>query len=212
MPFLVFAGAHWLVYALVVAIWLGTVIAFTHNPTTGLAGENLLKAIQPELSQVYPDAEPQQKQQEDEQPLEDRRRKEYEDNHGLFLGHYWEPSVKEGQKADIRVQLLAHRHPDSRKTPLEEGVVERVTYQLGENFEEETVVKRNRKDNFALEFCLYSPVLCLAKVEFNDDTEPLYLSRYIDFPLVASASAQILYNVEAPTPRWKQRWRRVFGG
>jgi hypothetical protein len=50
MPFLAFAGAHWLVYALVVAIWLGSFIAFTHNPTTGLAGENLLKAIQPELS------------------------------------------------------------------------------------------------------------------------------------------------------------------
>ena len=25
-------------------------------------------------------------------------------------------------------------------------------------------------------------------------------------------SAQILYNVEAPTPRWKRLWRRVFGG
>jgi gas vesicle protein len=23
--------------------------------------------------------------------------------------------------------------------------------------------------------------------------------------------AQILYNVEAPTPRWKRLWRRVFG-
>jgi hypothetical protein len=208
MPFLAYVGAPWGVYALVVAFWAGTVIAFTHNPATGLAGENLLKAIQPELSQVDPDAEPQQKQHEDEQPLEDRRRKEYEDNRGLFLGHYWEPSDKEGQKADIRVQLLAHRHPDGRKTPLEEGVVERVTYQLGENFEEETVVKRNRKDNFALEFSLYSPVLCLAKVEFNDDTEPLYLSRYIDFPLVAGASAQILYSVEAPTPRWILRRQR----
>jgi len=142
--------------------------------------------------------------------LEDRRRQEYEDNRGLFLGHYWEDSVKEGQKADIRVHLLAHRHPDGRKTPLEEGVVERVTYQLGENFEEETVVKRNREENFALEFSLYSPVLCLAKVEFNDDAQPLYLSRYIDFRLMAGASAQILYRVEAPTPRpW---WRRLFGG
>ena len=142
--------------------------------------------------------------------LEDRRRQEYEDNRGLFLGHYWEDSVKAGQKADIRVHLLAHRHPDGRKTPLEEGVVERVTYQLGENFEEETVVKRNREENFALEFSLYSPVLCLAKVEFNDDAQPLYLSRYIDFRLMAGASAQILYRVEAPTPRpW---WRRLFGG
>ena len=68
----------------------------------------------------------------------------------------------------------------------------RVTYQLGEHFEEETVVKRNTEDNFALEFSLYSPVLCLAKVEFNDDAEPLYLSRYIDFRRVAGISAQIL--------------------
>ena len=75
---------------------------------------------------MNPDTEPQQKPQEEEQPLEDRRRKEYEDNRGLFLGHYWEPSVKEGQKADIRVHLLAHRHPDGRKTPLEEDLVERV--------------------------------------------------------------------------------------
>jgi hypothetical protein len=225
MPALAFASAPWWVYFLVVGFVALIVAAFIRYPQLGLTGEHLLKYIQPTFGQkedekatnkaIQPAAIGQVDQPkfpgDNDQPLEARRLKEYEDNRGLFLAHYWEPSVKEGQKADIRVQLLAHRHPDGRKTPLEEGLVERVTYQLGPRFEEETVVKRNRKDNFALEFSLYSPVLCLAKVEFNDDTEPLYLSRYIDFPLVAGASAQILYNVEAPTPRWRQLWRRMFG-
>jgi hypothetical protein len=201
--------ASWWVYALVIAVFAGTVALFLLDPKTGLESPELVKSINPQISQVEPSEELSSGEADDFEKLEDRRRKEYEDNRGLFLGHYWETSVKEGQKADIRVHLLAHRHPDGRKTPLEEGIVERVTYQLGEKFEEETVVKRNRKDNFALEFSLYSPVLCLAKVEFNDDTEPLYLSRYIDFRLMAGISAQILYSVEAPTRPW---WRRVFGG
>jgi len=211
LPFLVWFGASWWVYALALAVFAGTATLFLFRPQTALESPELVKTIDPKISQVEPSEELSSGEADGFEELENRRRKEYEDNRGLFLGHYWEPSVKEGQKADIRVQLLAHRHPDGRKTPLEEGLVERVTYQLGPRFEEETVVKRNRKDNFALEFSLYSPVLCLAKVEFNDDTEPLYLSRYIDFPLVAGASAQILYNVEAPTPRWRQLWRRMFG-
>jgi hypothetical protein len=193
----------------VLAVFAGTVGLFLLDPKTGLESPELVKSINPKISQVEPSEELSSGEADGFEKLEDRRTKVYEANRGLFLGHYWEDSVEEGQKADIRVHLLAHRHPDGRKTPLEEGVVERVTYQLGEKFEEETVVKRNSKDSFALEFSLYSPVLCLAKVEFNDDTEPLYLSRYIDFRLVASASAQILYNVEAPTPRpW---WRRLIG-
>lgn len=106
MPFLAYVGAPWGVYALVVAFWAGTVIAFTHNPTTGLAGENLLKAIQPELSQVDPDAEPQQKQHEDEQPLENRRRKEYEDNRGLFLGTTGSHLLRMGRKRTYEYSYL----------------------------------------------------------------------------------------------------------
>jgi hypothetical protein len=207
LTLLVWLDAPWWGYALVLVVFAGTVALFLFDPRTGLESPDLVKSINPQISQVEPTEELSSGEADGFEKLEDRRTTEYEDNRGLFLGHYWEHSVKEGQKADVRVQLLAHRHPDGRKTPLEEGVVERVTYQLGENFEEETVVKRNRKDNFALEFSLYSPVLCLAKVEFNDDTEPLYLSRYIDFRLLAGKSAQILYDVEAPTPRpWWRRW------
>jgi hypothetical protein len=219
MPALAFAAAPWWVYFLVVGFVALIVAAFIRYPQLGLSGEHLLKYIQPTFGQKEdeqatkkaisrPDNIGQVDQPkitgDEDQPLEARRVQEYEDNRGLFLGHYWEPSVEEGQKVDIRVQLLAHRHPDGRNTTLEEGLVERVTYQLGPKFEEETTVKRNRKDNFALEFSLYSPVLCLAKVEFNDGTDPLYLSRYIDFRLVASANAQILYNAKALMPRWKR--------
>jgi hypothetical protein len=207
LPFLVRFDAPWWVYVLALAIFIGTTTLFVFRPQTALESPELVKSINPKISQGEPSEERSSGEADGFEKLENRRTTEYEDNRGLFLGHYWEHSVKEGQKADVRVQLLAHRHPDGRKTPLEEGVVERVTYQLGENFEEETVVKRNREDNFALEFSLYSPVLCLAKVEFNDDTEPLYLSRYIDFPLVAGKSAQILYNVEEPTPGWISRLR-----
>jgi hypothetical protein len=207
LPFLVRFDAPWWVYVLALAIFIGTTTLFVFRPQTALESPELVKSINPKISQGEPSEERSSGEADGFEKLENRRTTEYEDNRGLFLGHYWEHSVKEGQKADVRVQLLAHRHPDGRKTPLEEGVVERVTYQLGENFEEETVVKRNWEDNFALEFSLYSPVLCLAKVEFNDDTEPLYLSRYIDFPLVAGKSAQILYNVEEPTPGWISRLR-----
>jgi hypothetical protein len=207
LPFLVRFDAPWWVYVLALAIFIGTTTLFVFRPQTALESPELVKSINPKISQGEPSEERSSGEADGFEKLENRRTTEYEDNRGLFIGHYWEHSVKEGQKADVRVQLLAHRHPDGRKTPLEEGVVERVTYQLGENFEEETVVKRNREDNFALEFSLYSPVLCLAKVEFNDDTEPLYLSRYIDFPLVAGKSAQILYNVEEPTPGWISRLR-----
>jgi hypothetical protein len=97
------------------------------------------------------------------------------------LGHYWRPSEQEGQKADIRIQLRDHPHPDGRPTPLDEGQVERVAYQLGPRFSDDAIVKHNSSEKFALDVSAYGHMLCLAEVTFNDGTEPLYLSRYIDF-------------------------------
>jgi hypothetical protein len=136
----------------------------------------------------------------------------------LFLGHYWRPSEEEGQIADIRIFLHAHQHPDGRPTPLEAGTVESVTYYLGPKFpSEDATTKRNSTEAFTIDITAYGPVLCLAEVTFNDGSDPLYLSRYLDFPedlqtwQTAGASAQILYDVDAHPP-WKRMWRRIKGG
>jgi len=183
---LAFAPALVLVYALVTAILGGTIGALIRFPQLGLEKQHLFdylmasefRQFRPELSQVpTPKA-----LTEADKPLEERRTEEYERNRGLFLGHYWRPSGREGQKADTRIQLRDHPHPDGRPTPLEEGKVESVTYQLGLKFSEEAITKRNSSEAFALDVSAYGPMLCLAVVNFNDGTEPLYLSRYIDFP------------------------------
>jgi hypothetical protein len=183
---LAFASAPVGAYALVAAVLVGTVGALILFPQLGLERQELLEYVmarlfgryRPELTQV----DPPKALTEADKPLEERRLAEYEANQGLFLGHYWRPSGREGQKVDIRIQLRAHPHPDGRPTPLEEGKVESVTYQLGPKFSEDAITKRNSADAFTLDVSAYGPVLCLAVVTFNDGTESLYLSRYIDFP------------------------------
>lgn len=183
---LAFASAPVGVYALVTVILGGTVAALIRFPQLGLEKQYLFDFLMasvfgrfhPELAQVttpkaITDAD---------RPLEQHRKKEYEDNRGLFLGHYWRPSAREGQKADIRIQLRDHPPPDGGPTPLEEGKVESVAYQLGPKFAEDAITKRNSGEAFALDVSAYGPMLCLAVVTFNDGTDPLYLSRYIDFP------------------------------
>ena len=61
-------------------------------------------------------------------------------------------------------------------------MVESVRYELGGKFFKEPPIKRNPDDGFALEVSAYRPMLCWAEVRFNDETPPLHLSRYIDFP------------------------------
>ena len=219
---LAIASAPWGAYALVTAILAGSIGALVLFPQLGLEKQQLLVFLMakvfgrfhPEISQVPTD----KFLSEAEQSLEERRRTEYEDNQGLFLGHYWRPSEEEGQIADIRIFLHAHQHPDGRPTPLEAGTVESVTYYLGPKFpSEDATTKRNSGEAFTLDITAYGPVLCLAEVTFNDGSDPLYLNRYLDFPedlqtwQTAGASAQILYNVEA-LPLWKRLWRRVKGG
>jgi hypothetical protein len=198
---LAFASADWWVYALVILILAGTIVALILYPQLGLENQHLydyvmarlVGRISPETSQVRrgPDAaaRPELAQQPGspagpaaDHHLENRRIQEYQRNRGLFLGHYWRPSEREGQKADIRVQLRDHPAPEGILTALEAGTVESVTYQLGPKFSEEALTKSNRDEDFALDFSAYGPLLCLAEVNFNDRADPLYLSRYIDFP------------------------------
>jgi hypothetical protein len=105
----------------VFAILVGTSGALIRFPQLGLE-QHLLEYVmarlfgrfRPELSQVHtPKA-----LTEVDKPLEERRLEEYEANRRLFLGHYWRPSEREGQTADIRIQLRDHPHPDGRPTPL----------------------------------------------------------------------------------------------
>lgn len=214
------AWAYVAAYVLVPLILLGTVVALIRYPQLGLQSQHLIKymmatlfrGFDSELSQV----DPPKALTEANRALEERRTKEYKDNQGLFLGHYWKPSEEEGQIADIRIQLRDHPDPEGGPTPLEAGKVESVTYYLGPKFSETATTKSDSTDAFALDVSAYGPMLCHAVVSFNDGTRPLSLSRYIDFPedlqtpQVAGISAEIRYNVEAPTPRpW---WRRLTGG
>jgi hypothetical protein len=107
---------------------------------------------------------------------EERRINIYQHNKGLFLVHSWRPSHTQGQVADIAISLY-----QNRKGPLSEGKIESVEYHLGPLFFKEPVVKTNAKDNFRIDVSAYGPMLCLARVNFNDGTPPLDLERYIDF-------------------------------
>lgn len=100
----------------------------------------------------------------------------YERNRGLFLVHRWQPSQKEGQVADIQIELYQHG-----EGPLTRGTVREVHYHLGPKFTNRTIRKRNRRKNFRLEVSAYGPFLCLARVFFSDGSEPLDLERYVDF-------------------------------
>ena len=197
---LAIASAPWGAYALVIAILAGSIVALVLFPQLGLEKQQLLVFLMakvfgrfhPDLSQLPTD----KVLSEAERSLEDRRRTEYEDNQGLFLGHYWRPSEEEGQIADIRIQLRDHLRPDGRPTPLQAGTVESVTYQLGPKFSREPITERDSEDNFALDVSAYGPMLCLAEVHFNDGAEDLLLSRYIDFP----------DDLQAAQPRpWRRR-------
>jgi hypothetical protein len=109
--------------------------------------------------------------------LEEERTREYREQRGLFLIHYWRPSDKPDQVADIVIRL--HQH---NLGPLSEGEVESVEYQLGPKFSVRPVEISDPTNYFELEVSAYRPMLCLAKVNLTDGTT-LKLTRFIDFPV-----------------------------
>jgi hypothetical protein len=100
----------------------------------------------------------------------------YEKNRGIFLIHAWQPSRKANQVADIAIML--YQHGDG---PLSHKTVESVEYYLGPKFSNRPYIKTNVKSNFRLDISAYGPMLCLAKVNFKDGSQPVYLERYCDF-------------------------------
>lgn len=107
---------------------------------------------------------------------EKRRCGIYQTNRGLFLVHKWRPSQESGQIADVVTCLTQHGNGS-----LNQGIVKSVEYHLGPKFFKHTVVKTESNNNFRLEVSAYSPMLCLARVNFDDGSPYLDLHRYIDF-------------------------------
>jgi len=167
---------------LVLGIVIGSLVVFVKHPKLRMEDQALLD-YQREFENFDPDAtqhsssEPTQRSD-----LGARRVKEYERNRGLFLTHRWKLSRKQGQVADIIIRLDEHLDTSTRESVLKTGKIESVTYELGRKFFEEPVLKRDYRDDFALEVSAYRPMLCVAEVRFNDGHNPIRLSRYIDFP------------------------------
>lgn len=107
---------------------------------------------------------------------EGRRIRRYEETQGIFLVHTWRMSSTPGQVADIVIRL--HQHGSG---PLSEGKIESVEYNLGPQFFDGPIVKRNTRQDFRLEVSAYGPMLCLATVRFKDGSPDLQLERYVNF-------------------------------
>ena len=112
----------------------------------------------------------------EEKSLEEKRISLYNENKGLFLVHSWRPSRQPNQIADISIRLTQHNNG-----PLNQGLIKSVEYSLGPKFFTHPIVKNNIKDNFRLNISVYGPVLCLAKVNFTDNTPSIIVYRYINF-------------------------------
>ena len=124
------------------------------------------------------------------QTLEARRKEVYRENSLLFLVHDWVPSTKDGQIADVTIRLIDHQKFDKPSNrllpvpggPISLGEVHSVEYELGPKFFDSTVVRSNPEDNYRLDVAAFSPMVCVAKVLFKDETRaPLILCRYINF-------------------------------
>lgn len=107
---------------------------------------------------------------------EKARVQRYEQNHGLFLIHRWQPSTIPGQVADVQIELTQHG-----EGPLTSGTVRNVRYHLGPKFATRAIVKRNARQRFRVNLSAYGPFLCTAVVNFTDGSAPVELERYIDF-------------------------------
>lgn len=105
-----------------------------------------------------------------------RRAKMYETTKGLFLIHSWRPSRQPGQVADIVIELC--QHGDG---PLNQGRIKSVEYDLGPKFFPEPITKTNEDEAFRLDVSAYGPMLCVARIDFTDQSPRLELTRYINF-------------------------------
>lgn len=111
----------------------------------------------------------------DDSSLEEIRILDYQNNSGLFLTHIWRPSNLKGQVADIRINL--HQHGEG---PLTLNQIDFVEYELGRKFFHSPVIKKNSKDDYALNVSAYAPMLCIAQVVLKDK-RTIVLKRYVDF-------------------------------
>jgi hypothetical protein len=127
--------------------------------------------------------------------LERLRVARYEEYQGVFLVHSWRPSTREGQMADVVLQLRQHR-----QGPLSAGLVDHVEYALGPNFFRAPVVKRNRDECFRLEVSAYAPMLCLARVLLANGSN-FVLERYVDF--VPTSSQGRVVDPDEVLRKWK---------
>jgi len=92
------------------------------------------------------------------------------------LVHDWRPSTTPGQVADIIIWLQQHR-----EGPLTRGEVLKVEYHLGPKFFDHPPIKTDASDGFRLEVSAYAPMLCLARVFLRGRSDPVELTRYVDF-------------------------------
>ncbi len=112
------------------------------------------------------------------QDVEKHRIALYEKSRGLFLVHEWRPSSDPEQVADVVIFLRQHPSADQ---PLMDGSIKSVDYHLGAKFSDKTIVKTDPDDSFKLEISAYGPLLCVARVNFDDGHAAISLNRYIDF-------------------------------
>jgi len=111
------------------------------------------------------------------QKLEEYRVREYEKSQGLFIVHNCVSTRISGQVTDITIWI--HQHGNG---PMSEGKIEKVKYYFGPMFfNGKSVVRIYSTDNFEMKISAYGSVLCLAQVFIENNSEPILITRYINF-------------------------------
>jgi hypothetical protein len=103
------------------------------------------------------------------------REAEYRRTRQIEIVHRISPSEVDGQLYDIVVYAIAHR--DASLLGLQ-----RVDYYLARPWGERVYFSEDRARAFAIRTCAYGPLLCLARLHFNDG-EAANVFRYIDFEM-----------------------------
>jgi prokaryotic YEATS domain len=104
------------------------------------------------------------------------RESTYHANQMLFIVHSWKRSTTPNQLADINIRLV--EHPSAAPTG-----VRRVSYFMGRHFGNRVITSESMKDSFGIKVSAYRPMLCVAQVEFTNNSPPIWVYRYIDFDL-----------------------------